>query len=331
MATEDDLDPQLQRLGLTAVEARVYRYLLQHGPAHSDDIAAALIPTGPTGPTDLITVAVGRLVTVGLVGPVGEHGAVVPIAPLTGLDLLTREREAELREAQVAAGRAYDTFRRTVWQPSEGLIEIVTGVDIPARIEQVEANAAREILRFDSPPYSTTALPNEIEYANLARGVTYRVVYARAAIEVPGYYEENVRPSVAAGEQARVLPSVPVKLSIVDQRLGLVSWPIQQAEVNNTLVIVQPSALLSALTGLFEMGWRAALPMHVGDDGPSGLRPVERQVLELLAMGLTDEVIAERIGVSRRTLTRHVERLMDRAGVDGRFQLGMAAARHGWL
>jgi DNA-binding NarL/FixJ family response regulator len=71
--------------------------------------------------------------------------------------------------------------------------------------------------------------------------------------------------------------------------------------------------------------------MHVGDRSPSSLRPVERQVLELLAMGLTDETIADRLGVSRRTLTRHVERLMSKAGVDGRFQLGLYAARNGWI
>ena len=44
---------------------------------------------------------------------------------------------------------------------------------------------------FPNPIYSkwfksyTTAHPNEREYANLARGVAYRVVYARAAVEVP--------------------------------------------------------------------------------------------------------------------------------------------------
>lgn len=321
------LEQQLQRLGLSAVEARVYLQLLATGPA-----TPAVLSAGDGADAAAVDAALAHLGAVGLVGPAGEGGAVVPVAPLPALDLLTREREAELRAATVAATSAFDTFRRTVWpQPTDGLIEIVTGSDMRTRIEQIEVNARGEILRFDSPPYYTTAHPNEMEYANLARGVAYRVVYARAAVEVPGYYEDNIRPSIAAGEQARVLPTVPVKLSIVDQRMALVSLPIQHADVNNSLVIVYPSALLSALTGLFEIAWRAALPMYVGDERPSTLRPVERQVLELLAMGLTDEVIADRLGVSRRTLTRHVERLLDRAGVDGRFQLGLFAARNGWL
>jgi DNA-binding CsgD family transcriptional regulator len=324
----DPLALHLQRLGLSRLEAEVYAHLLAAGPSSADDIAAALTLGG-----EETRAAVERLTRVGLVGHAGEGGALAPIAPAAGLDLLAAERNSELRQAQVAANLAFDTFRRTVWpQPTEGLIEIVTGgAEIRERIRQVEANATSEILRFDSPPYHSTGNLNQTEFDNLAKGVRYHVVYGRAAIEVPGYYEENIQPCIAAGEEARVLPSVPVKLSIHDQRVALVSLSIVQAEVNRSMVIVYPSALLSALIGLFEIAWRAALPMHVGERGPSFLRPVERQVLELLAMGLTDEVIAERLGVSRRTLTRHVERLMNRAGVDGRFQLGLYAARNGWL
>jgi len=321
------LDAHLQRLGLSERDAEVYTHLLAAGPCRPSEVAKSL----ELKPRD-VKAALDRLSGLGLVGLTGTDGAIAPISPVSGLDLLARERESELRQAQVATTLAFDTFKRTVWpQPTDGLIEIVTGGEIRERIRQIEATATTEILRFDSPPYYTTAIPNDMEHVNLARGVEYRVVYAKAAMERPGYYEANVQPCIAAGEQARVLPSVPVKLSIVDQRLALVSLSIQQAEVNRSLVIVYPSALLSALTGLFEIAWRAALPMHVGEHSPSALRPVERQVLELLAMGLTDEVIADRLGVSRRTLTRHVERLMSRAGVDGRFQLGLYAGRNGWL
>jgi DNA-binding NarL/FixJ family response regulator len=323
----DGLETQLQRLGLSPTEATVYAHLLASGPTTEDEAEAGL----DLRPLD-ISAAFARLIEVGLAGVVGEDGSVAPITPVAGLDMLARERESELRQAQVAASAAFETFKRTVWpQPTAGLIEIVTGTEIRPRIRQIEANATSEILRFDSPPYYTTAFPNEMENANLARGVRYRVVYAKAAMERPGYYEANVQPCIAAGEQARVLPSVPVKLTIVDQRVALVSLSIQQAEVNRSLVIVYPSALLSALTGLFEIAWRAALPMHVGERSPSALLPAERRVLELLAMGLSDEVIAERLGVSRRTLTRHVERLMSKAGVDGRFQLGLVAGKENWL
>ncbi|MFG3344018.1 helix-turn-helix domain-containing protein [Streptomyces sp. NPDC048018] len=97
------------------------------------------------------------------------------------------------------------------------------------------------------------------------------------------------------------------------------------------LLMVHPSSLLSALTGLFETSWRAALPMHLSDHVPYGLQPTHRRILELLSAGVTDETIAELLGISRRTLSRHVETINTRAGSVTRFQMALYAARNGWI
>jgi DNA-binding NarL/FixJ family response regulator len=43
----------------------------------------------------------------------------------------------------------------------------------------------------------------------------------------------------------------------------------------------------------------------------------------LLAAGLTEEAAAGRLGISRRTVTYALTALMDRLGVDNRFQLAL--------
>ncbi|MYT21936.1 HTH domain-containing protein, partial [Streptomyces sp. SID7760] len=145
------------------------------------------------------------------------------------------------------------------------------------------------------------------------------------------YYNVNIQPCIAAGEQARVLPTVPVKLTIYDRRLAIVSMSCVESEVKDYLLVVHPSSLLSALAGLFETSWRAALPMHLNDHVPCGLQPVHRRILELLSTGITDETIAELLGISRRTLSRHVEAINTRAGSMTRFQMALYAARNGWI
>ncbi|MFJ7779874.1 helix-turn-helix domain-containing protein [Streptomyces yangpuensis] len=104
-----------------------------------------------------------------------------------------------------------------------------------------------------------------------------------------------------------------------------------ESEVKGYLLVVHPSSLLSALAGLFETSWRAALPMHLNDRVPCGLQPVHRRILELLSTGVTDDTIAELLGISRRTLSRHVEALNARAGSVTRFQMALYAARNGWI
>ncbi|MFE9845259.1 helix-turn-helix domain-containing protein [Streptomyces goshikiensis] len=77
--------------------------------------------------------------------------------------------------------------------------------------------------------------------------------------------------------------------------------------------------------------YRAVYPMHLNDRVPSSLHPIHRRILELLATGVNDDTIAELLGVSRRTLSRHIEAMNTRAGSTTRFQMALYAARKGWI
>ncbi|MEU6232108.1 helix-turn-helix domain-containing protein [Kitasatospora sp. NPDC047058] len=337
--TAEDLPTHLCRLGLTRREAEAYTALLA---ARSDDGGrpagsprcdrGAPGDRGPDGDPalqqDLAQLRRLGLVTVSE----AEGGRHVPVEPTIALEFLAHSRAAELREAQQAAVNAYGGYRRSVSpQPTENLVEVVTGASIVERIETIEAAAESEVLRFDSPPYHTHGTANPTQIEKLRQGVEYRVVYSRSAVQNAAYYAANIKPCIAAGEQARILPTVPVKLTIFDGRLAIVSMSFVEAEVNDSLLLVRPSSLLSALTGLFEASWRAALPMHLSGRVPPALTPIHRRIIELLATGVTDDTIAELLGVSRRTLSRHLEQLNSRAGSVTRFQMALHAARNGWI
>lgn len=325
--TTTELSTQLRLLGLGPDAVTVYLHLLESGPLGQAELAE------PCG-ADTVRDGLSELTEVGLVGAVGEQDAgFAPVAPETGLAALSLRREAELQQARVDALNAYEVFRRSVYsQSTEDLVEVVTGDAITDRIEQVTRAARTEIRRLDSPPYYFTRSVNPVEHEHLAAGVGYRVVYAQAALQRPGYLSGNILPSIEAGEQARVLPDVPVKLTIVDSSVALVSLAIGEAECNRSLLMVRPCSLFSALVGLFEVSWRTALPVDVSGAAPEHrLKPVERTLLALLAAGASDEAIARELGVSRRTFFRHLERLMHRSGATSRFQLALHAARHEWV
>ena len=57
----------------------------------------------------------------------------------------------------------------------------------------------------------------------------------------------------------------------------------------------------------------------------------ERTIVGLLAQGYTDEVVARRIELPRRTYRRRVSSLMEKLGARSRFQAGVLAAQAGWL
>jgi DNA-binding NarL/FixJ family response regulator len=67
---------------------------------------------------------------------------------------------------------------------------------------------------------------------------------------------------------------------------------------------------------------------------PLGVPPVtprEQQVLRLLAEGLPNRAVAERLGISTRTAQKHVENLFKKFNVHGRGELVVVAGRSGLL
>ncbi|MEU1729452.1 helix-turn-helix transcriptional regulator [Nonomuraea sp. NPDC005692] len=323
-----ELPQHLVHLGISERAALAYTTLLKTGPISVEAVADELLWDVADAQE-----SAEQLVKLGLAAGSGVVGATLtPTEPAIALQRLVHERAAELQEAQIVASNAYFTYRRTVHpQATEDLVEVVTGPQIIERIHAIEGAAESQVLRFDSPPYHTHGEPNEEEIRNLDRNVEYRVVYSRSAVQNSDYYACNISPCIASGEQARVLPTVPVKLTVFDRRVAFVSMSFVEAEINDSMLIVRPSSLLSALIGLFETSWRSAFPMHLGEQEPPALKQLQRQILKLLATGITDENIAELLGISRRTLSRHLEQLTYSAGATTRFQLALYASRKGWI
>ncbi|WP_329483595.1 LuxR C-terminal-related transcriptional regulator [Kribbella sp. NBC_01510] len=326
--TDTERADHLKVLGLTDDEIKVYQHLLRTGPSSITELDEAVPDRSAS-----IDSTLGGLVQAGLARRSGsDRSRFLPVPPDAGLEAMTLRRESELKQARIEVLNAYDEFRRTVHNESTThLIEVVTGSAIIERIHQIKGGAQREILAIDSPPYYIGG-PNQEEIEHLKRGISYRVVYSPESVEVPGYLTENILPCVEAGEQARVLPDVPAKLTIIDASIAFVSMSVRDTDVNRSLLIIRPSSLLTALIGMFELCWRNALPLHasVGTEDDR-LEPIERRLLALLATGAADDTIARTLGISRRTFFRYLERLMNRTGASTRFQLALHAARENWL
>lgn len=67
----------------------------------------------------------------------------------------------------------------------------------------------------------------------------------------------------------------------------------------------------------------------MNDRAHSDLTPRELDVIRLVVAGLTNQRIADRLDISRRTVHAHVANAMEKTGTSTRTQLAVYALRHG--
>ncbi|WP_035794080.1 LuxR C-terminal-related transcriptional regulator [Kitasatospora mediocidica] len=307
-------------LGLAADEELVYLHLLGTTAGTAQQVGAAL----GLG-TERALAALAALAVHGLVERPGGDGTLwSAAAPDVALEELLLRREVELRRTRGRINELMRTYRRSRPGSQAGeLVEIISGRDSVAELWRSLQLGVRGQLRvMDKPPYIRRSDP-ELELAMLARGVRLMTVYESRVLREPSRLAE-IYPVMEAGELARVLPELPLKLALVDDRWALL--PVSSGTELESVLLVRPSSLLDALAGLFELYWSRAMRMPAPESAELP-QDRHRQLLALLAAGLTDESIARQMGVSTRTVQRWVRELMDRFGARTRFQAGIQAAR----
>lgn len=329
-------EPMLEALGISNEAELLYRELLRE-PGQSLSRLARSLKFTPAKASRLVA----SLEDKGLVSRVpGRQRDLLAAPPGVAIEALVRGRQQEFERIRVEASSALEEFRRQGSSTdTSAMVELVEGPEaIYQRFLQVERAAREQVVVFDRPPYAKFGV-NDPELELLGQGVRFRVLYDRQAIEYPGQLD-TVRRFTAAGEEARVIDHLPMKLIIADRRLGIVPLFVndpaaRQLRVHEAL-LVHSSALLDSLADSFETLWQRGVPIPAPGQieqatGSYGISAEDEKVLTYLAAGLKDEVIARRLGIAPRTAQRRVARLMDLLGAETRFQAGLQAAKLGWL
>ncbi|MFI6338868.1 helix-turn-helix domain-containing protein [Streptomyces sp. NPDC050535] len=332
----------LEAAGVSDAEESVYRHLVTAGQASARDVAER---------TGLSRAEAERVLDALTVKGMASHTDVLPRhfrATPPDVALLPRlKRNADALDlARAEATGLLQVYRDSMRRRDAGeLIEVITGAEaLRQHLRQIQTSAQDEMLWFCKAQY--VAMPsgsNSSEFEALARGVRYRVLYEKDFFDDEGAVD-NVVAGVRAGEVARAVPHLPLRLAVADRAIAvcpLVPGGPQGNPDEPTAALVRDSNLLAALVALFERYWEDAVPLGVDDSGavagtdgvggPDPLSAVDRRLLALLVAGVPDKAVATQLALSRRTVQRHIQRMMELAGAATRMQLAWQAARRGWL
>jgi DNA-binding CsgD family transcriptional regulator/biotin operon repressor len=327
--SEDDF--VLGPLGLNSKQEAVYRYILG-GSGGSPAAAATALRMSKTA----VREALQSLENDGLVSREANRGFVA-CPPKLALEALVLRRKLELDAAHVRTQRLVERVAERsgslVRDPSE-LFTVVEGKEaVRQQAFQLQSTAEREMMVLEKKDYTRAPTPNEGEFSLLKKGVRCRVVYERRVLEMPGLLD-RLTEWARAGEESRVIESLPVRMMLADRRMAWIPLHDQQGVITGAAV-VRSQELIGALLAMFESTWDRAVPLSeaLTSDPSAGLRAdlsdMEKRILFLLLSGLKDEAIARQLQVDTSTVRRHIKKMMARLGATTRFQAGAQASRVG--
>jgi DNA-binding CsgD family transcriptional regulator len=128
--------------------------------------------------------------------------------------------------------------------------------------------------------------------------------------------------------ETRINARVPLSMVLVDGEAAIVD--ITSVRGPKALLVRSPQ-LLALLRDWFDRTWDAPTTTVLKRGGHESLNPTQMRVLQLLAVGISDEAAAEACGITVRTVRRHIRAVLETLAVTSRFAVGVEAARRGWI
>lgn len=324
----------LDELGLSGEEEAVYRALVRSSDARLDELAESVGLEPDVVRAALTALADRRLVSDG-------DGRWTPVPPERALELLILREEEQLvaRRARLQEAReaipdlvaSYVDVRRSF--VSDG-VELLTDPElVRSRLYQLTARAQVSAWSVSpggalSPEAVAASLPLDRELAE--RGVDCRMVVGAGSLGV-AHWDAYLREVADLGHHVRVSGTASYRAIVIDGDCAVI--PATDAERPGAYVL-HGRALAAPVVTLFEEVWSRAEPFatpEAGSSSPVFTQARLRQVAHLMSLGLKDESVARRLGVSVRTVRRLISATLVELQADGRFQAGVNAVRRGWL
>ncbi|MGW6197115.1 helix-turn-helix transcriptional regulator [Kribbella sp. NPDC055110] len=326
----------LEPLGVDEATFAVYHALLSHPDSTPEQIAKLVNRSADEVHGLMDNLRRLELLVPTWTNPDGEH-AVHPRVGLTGLAERRRtelnKRLGELREAEASAEVIAEQYNELLTARTSGDVEVLKGrANASRRIEEL-ALKARDAFWGLIPAHFDDSLPQSDrspDFDLLERGIKLRTVYLQSMTSSKQALEYATKMHRLGGE-VRVTPTLPMRLLILDQELAIL--PMDPENPTAGAVIHRTPAVVSIAIALFDSYWSRATELFDPDDrdDETPLTPHEAEVLRLLAGGAKDEQVARLLGISLRTARRITANLSERLDAASRFELGVAAAKRGWV
>lgn len=277
-----------------------------------------------------------KLRRLGLVRDTG--GLIEPVEPNAALIRKTRAHQstAAAHAASVSDLEQLAHALLTLYRPTSSMDDPQAEVELIAepRLKDRTLRELNAVVKTSCDSLHPGTMPS-MEVLNeslaedaglIARGVRLRAIYGQALLDNPKH-ARYLHDLVDIGVELRLIDHAAYDLLIFDR---LVAFnPAAAGTDSQAVVLLRGPALVNAQAALYEDYWLRAVPYRqaLAASERSALNAQERTVIRLMSSGLSDDQIARKLRVHRRTVQRVVAKVMDRLQASSRFEAGLKLGR----
>jgi DNA-binding CsgD family transcriptional regulator len=322
--------------GLNDVDMAVYARCLEEAGHDEASLARALGAAEET-----VRRSVERLLALNLLVRSSDgHGCspLLAVSPDAASARMAAPVEQRIREQRQSLSRSLAELSRFLPVYLErdrrlNAFQVVGNIhDVRLLLNQAALRCRGEVM--SAQPGGGTRVPEAMSEAlerdrgMLERGIRLRTLYHHTArFNIPS--QEYVSAASRFGAEYRTVHDLFGRLIVFDRELAF----LQTQDDQFGAVVVREPSTVAYLCEIFDHTWEMAKPFaNASDDGLEEVaRELDHTIVRLLASGLKDEALARRLGMSLRTIRRHIANIMQELGATSRFQAGVVAAQRGLL
>lgn len=313
---------------LEDIVTQVYRYAAERGAIAAEHAVAADVGLAAAD----VRAAIETLVEYRLLRENDTRFVAVDPEIAAASLISPMEREIYVRREQIARIQArmdalrHDYARARPAASGLPLVDHVAGAAEVAGYLKVAADACREeVMGLRSGARDSGELDGFLQLSPVltGRGVTVRLI-CEHRYRADFASRTKIKNLMDGGAKVSTISHVPRAAVIFDRSLAVLLGAVDGVPAASG---VRSGHVVQFLSDMFGYLWDTATPVESFESGYSEVAgDLQLAIVNLMAKGFTDEVLARKLGMSVRTCRRHIGAVMRDLNAASRFQAGVRAA-----
>jgi sugar-specific transcriptional regulator TrmB len=316
---------------LSDIDISVYRYAV-----HNGQVTPGLPITELKLSAKDVASACARLRHLHLLSADGSAADLVPVSPEIARRRLNDPLATEIKRRQ----QAIDDNNQLLSYVGEALVQAQQpGIDVIddtkracRRWEEIAQRCTVEVLSTHLGAQTDNEHLERVAALNipiLRRGVKHRMIYqhiSRSNLSMQSFSRTLTRH----GALVRTSSESFEVMTIFDRQTAFIPL-VHNGDARGGAAVITNQSVVRYLHRIFERVWSSAM-LYEGTEGIDMAADDDRMLLlRLMAAGLKDQAIANRLGMATRTCRRRVMALLEDLGATSRFQAGLKVGQLGIL